>query len=561
MLRYFIVLLLLIPSTTFGATIYIDKTLNSDCTSGNYSIANRNCNGTDGNAYNDIQTALSASSTNDTINVRYGAVVSNASDSNGIIPKAGQTWQTYPGDMGTGRATIQGGSGYRAVFWIAYKIPNVTIKDLMIVGANEFGIYANICDDLILTNLDVSGWNIVNQTFKMGIGLYTLKGPDDANATVTHCYVHDPANNAKDTGGIIIGNAYNTDNIVEHNTVENVHTGIWLDVNASGVVRYNLIRNVARRGLRIEYLSNWTATHNIIDGSLDAMSIRDMDPAESLNMSHNTIYDYRIGLWIPNIDNYELENSYFNDNIYHAGTKSTESHHLQIADDIHQKATNEYRNNIFYNTQTNAVAVCWGDDAGTTSRACYASAKKYADTAAGIAQFNEDVNKVNGNITGNPLFKNAANGDFNLTAGSPAIDAASDGKDIGAFNQPTVSNVEAQGNKITITWDVEFTPIQNCNPTKFNVKADNVVIDVNSCSDLNGNQTELILDSSIDSNQDVELTGTYGCVEDSEGVGRIGSFGLNGKARTFSFTIPSHSAGGPMPTPKAPQNLHVISGN
>ena len=33
------------------ANIYVDKTLASDCTAGKYSIASRDCNGTDGIAY------------------------------------------------------------------------------------------------------------------------------------------------------------------------------------------------------------------------------------------------------------------------------------------------------------------------------------------------------------------------------------------------------------------------------------------------------------------------------------------------------------------------------
>jgi hypothetical protein len=50
-----------------AATIYIDALMGSDCTSGNYSIVNRNCTGSNGNAYNDVQAAYAASAANDTI--------------------------------------------------------------------------------------------------------------------------------------------------------------------------------------------------------------------------------------------------------------------------------------------------------------------------------------------------------------------------------------------------------------------------------------------------------------------------------------------------------------
>ena len=51
----------LIPTMSFGANVYIDRTLTANCTTGNYSVINRTCAGQDGNAYQDIQSALNAS--------------------------------------------------------------------------------------------------------------------------------------------------------------------------------------------------------------------------------------------------------------------------------------------------------------------------------------------------------------------------------------------------------------------------------------------------------------------------------------------------------------------
>src|SRR6266404_2788646 len=55
-----------------GNTIYADINLSSNCTSQNYSIANRNCTGTNGNAYKRVNDAVAASTDGDTLLVRAG---------------------------------------------------------------------------------------------------------------------------------------------------------------------------------------------------------------------------------------------------------------------------------------------------------------------------------------------------------------------------------------------------------------------------------------------------------------------------------------------------------
>lgn len=54
-----------------GAVLYVDNTLGGDC-SGNYSIANRDCSGSDGSAYNIIQKAADATAPGDVVNIRGG---------------------------------------------------------------------------------------------------------------------------------------------------------------------------------------------------------------------------------------------------------------------------------------------------------------------------------------------------------------------------------------------------------------------------------------------------------------------------------------------------------
>ena len=55
-----------------AANIFVDSTLSSDCTSGGYSIASRDCSGSAGNGYNTISEAVSAMSAGDHIVIRGG---------------------------------------------------------------------------------------------------------------------------------------------------------------------------------------------------------------------------------------------------------------------------------------------------------------------------------------------------------------------------------------------------------------------------------------------------------------------------------------------------------
>lgn len=65
------ILLILIAAQANAATRYIDGTLSGTC-SGNYSIASRNCSGSDGNGYKTFAAAAAAWATGDTIYVRAG---------------------------------------------------------------------------------------------------------------------------------------------------------------------------------------------------------------------------------------------------------------------------------------------------------------------------------------------------------------------------------------------------------------------------------------------------------------------------------------------------------
>lgn len=99
----FSLLYLGMSSSLFAATVYIDNTLSSSC-SGNYSIANRTCNGSDGAAYLTIQSGINNCSIGDVIYMREGTYDEIAIDIpeslNGTdwAPGSFTTLMSYPGE-------------------------------------------------------------------------------------------------------------------------------------------------------------------------------------------------------------------------------------------------------------------------------------------------------------------------------------------------------------------------------------------------------------------------------------------------------------------------------
>ncbi len=104
---------ILIPSFSNAATRYADGQMSANCTSGNYSIANRNCSGSDGNAYGGmhaIDNAIAASAATDTVLVRQfgGTYIGTASDNciqlrGGLSPSSRFTVRGYQSELPVSR--------------------------------------------------------------------------------------------------------------------------------------------------------------------------------------------------------------------------------------------------------------------------------------------------------------------------------------------------------------------------------------------------------------------------------------------------------------------------
>lgn len=215
--------------------------------------------------------------------------------------------------------------------------------------------------------------------------------------------------------------------------------------------------------------------HNIIDGVLDSplkidkigvgiklsnYNIQVVDNIIENNVIANTD---GIGILIYSI-NFELPgevsgNIIRNNIIFNCGITDGD-----IGIQFHEDESNQ---SIFNNTVQNNLIY----SANTTQTCLY----QYNGTVSSVALFNTQHVDIEENIAGNPLFVDAANGDFHLAENSPAIDAGTaslsttdyDGNaipigavDIGAYEYQSPLSVDyllplqaiLQGNNVLLKW-------------------------------------------------------------------------------------------------------------
>src|SRR4030095_12487691 len=465
--------------TVEAATIYIDGSMGADCTSGNYSIASRNCTGSAGNAYNDIQAALTASAANDTVYFRPGSITANTGGSWTLL-KDGQTWAQYPGD--TARSTtVTVGSGQVAVF--ALGGTDQTVRDLTIVGGSAFGV---LCGTGSLRakviNNDISGFNTSPASGNAGVSCQSYSaGLNTADAEVTDNYIHDPANPASDQAGVHVGgnaghSSYISNIYIARNRIEGTRFGVWLDVQACStqdgaplpcIIEDHYIKNVNKHCLHTEEGSRGTWRRNICD-SPGEMGFLQRPNAKHLQNDWRKFYNnsfdtpgrggsFGIGIWIQSdrptasVTNLEVKNNI----VYRS--RGVDHHALWVGELTIAETTNRYQNNLLYMvSSTNGI--CWGGPSNATSPGCSPTGTSYDDTTSGISSWQAAAPSgvATGNIAGDPLFANPAGEDFRLctdsrvphascTGASPAINA---GMNVGlSFNgaAPDLGALETTG--------------------------------------------------------------------------------------------------------------------
>ena len=146
---------LFIISNSWAGAIYVDGKLSSDCPNRNYSIANRDCSGYDGNAYRTIQAAVNVAKAGDIVYIRENIyfekvlIARNGTINNPII------FQNYPDEkpvIDGNNKTLPSGNGLISLNDKDYiKIIGLTISNSKYYGIQAWGG----CDNITIQKCEV----------------------------------------------------------------------------------------------------------------------------------------------------------------------------------------------------------------------------------------------------------------------------------------------------------------------------------------------------------------------------------------------------------------------
>lgn len=296
-----------ISDFAYSATIFVDGQLSSNC-NGNYSIANRNCTGSDGNAYKSIQQAINA-------------ITSPGSQSYTIEVRSG----TY-GQPLNGSGSYWWGIDFNKVGTETYpimirKYPSDSTKplikwndDVTLPAGNYVCILFQIgADDnprylagyLTLDNLEFQGKHLLNCQGEQAIG--NSSGQSVKPITVQYCDIHD-----FDAFGIREGHKL----IVEYCRIYNIglesrHHAIYT-WGPSCVFRYNHIYDIYGFGIH-QYSESHTPggdgiiAYNIIRNTTVGAGI--LVNGSNWKVYNNTCYWSRWPIWLNGADGSEVRNN------------------------------------------------------------------------------------------------------------------------------------------------------------------------------------------------------------------------------------------------------------
>jgi hypothetical protein len=384
--KWVIILALLLFFRIANATIYyVDNTLSTDCTSGNYNINSgppRTCTGSDGNAYNTVAEGTSVLHNGDTLYIRGGTYV-EAIDENNFID-TGNAWDDA--------ITVEGYQD-ETVIWM----PNSggeTVLSFQATPVRRYMIFRN----LILDGINRGGGSLDGG----GAVFYTHQssGTDHIRLdTVT-------LRNGDGNGALVGGSNHEFINIkVYNNGLYPGYTnsnGMYMTTDSSVIDGGEFYDNECF-GVRFWDSGAGSADNNIVMNAKIYRNGRNGGPDRDIicgsgggginlgqvnNKAYNNII-YDGNWWGIQSQNNDSGSKYWNNTLYDN----------QNGVDLQESLNAEYINNISYNNDS-----C---DLCTTG-------------ASGLTEST--------NLTGtNPSFANAAGGNFHLTSSSTnAIDQGTD---------------------------------------------------------------------------------------------------------------------------------------
>jgi len=326
---------LVIPAHAAGTTIYVDQQLTADCVSNNYSIAQRNCTGSDGNAFKKVEGAFTA------IRNSYGAL-----DGSTVLVRAGtykenNEWNSVPQRQSAfiikNPLTLKAYNKEPVTLtfdplnpptWdnneygpiISIWTNNVTIEDLTIIGTRSLG--------------ESKSGTEAGDT-DMNIEVYAKP-----NVVIRNNRIYDAGHaGVKASSGILI----------EHNEFANTgftrrDHGIYLyadsgSPNDTKIIRYNDFHDIVGYGIHLyDYVAYAQVYGNVIHHNAGGGIVLTGDHNQIYN---NTIYDNYNGQGLF-VFHYGLFNLTIKNNIFWKNAVD-----IQCDDDSKSPATNSFVSNDY----------------------------------------------------------------------------------------------------------------------------------------------------------------------------------------------------------------------
>jgi hypothetical protein len=186
-------------SIAHAANIYVDKSLSANCTGGSYSIRNRSCSGTDGNAYTTIKSAVTSMGRGDDVFIRGGTyneanIVIGASASGSAQNYS--SIQSYPGEWAVVDAQYSGTGTNRSVFLKSSGLSYFNFERMEITGGGASDADCTYGSGIMLYDAQYitirflyihNNWSETHAGASAGIQLANgVQAPN--NITIEYCY-------------------------------------------------------------------------------------------------------------------------------------------------------------------------------------------------------------------------------------------------------------------------------------------------------------------------------------------------------------------------------------
>lgn len=448
-----------------AATIYVDNQLSGNCT-GNYSITNRNCSGSDGNAYNTLAGAANVAVAGDTVLIRAGTFNQQLSPANSGTASAYIVFKNYNNEQ----VTISGASLVPAI-WIDQKsyiiIDGLAIKNVQRWLACLGGDYNIIQNNTFKNAYDAGGSsktglffqssdynkilnNIIDSTTEDNIGMVNCDYNLIEGNTITRanhvlwaikCGHHNVLrNNYFHNQFQKIGEIYDCDDVgygsaafpkitsvddTKYNVVEEnifAYTFTPIDASPYAGIQYAAQNGIIRRNV----------FYNCIGPPIDiTLYSGEAEYNYSNRIYHNVMYNNHFGgIAVPaSAGSYTSYDNIFRNNIAYKNnfvqydfrwdwydTLGNKPMQIMIGNSssILSTYTSVFdNNNIFSSTPNELYVIAYGDRNSSTNPSPYSLS--WWET--------NHSNYFRNNLQTNPMFVDTATKDFHLQSGSPMIDA------------------------------------------------------------------------------------------------------------------------------------------